>query len=203
MHGRLASAFWSFQLVHQVLSANFVSMQGTTMRKRCLTDEQRSDAVSAALSPFIALFSEPPGQFCSTRSVLPPLRSANAPPAPTSPWFPCFMTLPLLLILLAWTAASASSASHGRLMLRIISRTRLGFVVVSVSRVTTSHDLRPPVLLRTCVPACLRPDLFLYRLMITPLNLTEVVQELFRAYCGRTYMRALTVSADRCQLVGP
>ncbi len=137
--GRLASAFWSFQLVHQVLSANFVSVQGTTMRKRCLTDEQRSDAVPATLSPFIVLFPESPGQFCSTRSVLPLVRSANAPPASAWPLFPCFMTLPLLLILLAWTAAS--SASQGRLMLRIISS---GFlVVVSVYHVTTSYDSRP------------------------------------------------------------
>lgn len=45
-----------FQLVHQVLSANFVSVQGTTTRKRCLTDEQRSDAISVTLGPFRSLF---------------------------------------------------------------------------------------------------------------------------------------------------
>ena len=44
-----------FQLVHQVLSANFVSVQGTTTRKRCLTDEQRSDAIAVTprSTPFL------------------------------------------------------------------------------------------------------------------------------------------------------
>lgn len=109
------------------------------------------------------------------------------------------MTLLLLLILLACTAASASSASHGRLSAPLSRVSASVSVVVSVSLVTTSHDLRLAGWLRIYVPAYLRPDLFLYRLMITPSNLTGLVQLLFRVHCdyGRTCTRALTLGADR------
>ena len=118
-------------------------MQGTTTPKRNLTTEQRSDAIAVAprSTPFSLL--EPTGQFRAILSALPPVRSANAP---TSPLFPCYVTDSAVAIPIGCTAASRFPASHGRLMLRIISRlsSLVSFdVVVSVSRVsalTTPHD---------------------------------------------------------------